>query len=198
MKQCIAVLLLLCGIARAESPTVGLWEQLYVYGHNVGADQHRINLVFANKPAAGMVFSAITDAGTKVRILCCVRTQTTKYMTLPDVFAKYKLARDDIDHLKTISGLKYIYEAKVVDKSDQNRNMRDLIDSTSSPDDQSPYSSAIISGDLRSLELTEKDFQVDGHAVTFNSTFDSGRGATFYKFNVDGRRVIFTESAFPD
>lgn len=199
IKYISLIFLFLCQTVYAGSPSVGLWEQFYIEGRVTDAGHHRIDLIFSNQPVdSGTVFSAVTDAGTKARILCCVRTQSATSMNLSEVFAKYKLASDDKAHLATIKGLTYIYEAEFVPESDWNRNMHNLVDSLSSADDQSPYSAALVSGDLRGIELSKKRFQVDGHDVIFNSIADSKRSLMRYNFQLDGLRVDFTESSFPD
>ncbi|EIN02167.1 hypothetical protein [Paraburkholderia hospita] len=200
MKKYVVLLILIaCEMVHAEPPVVGLWEQFRPSGDGIEKSQHRVDFIFTNKPVAiGTVFSAISDAGTKVRILCCVQTQSTTHMDLSKLLSKYKLTADDTSHLKTIKGLDYVYEGKIVSERNQNRNMRDLIENTNNPDDQSPYSSAIVAGDLRNLEFSAKGFKLDGHAVTFESIIDSSLDVTRYEFKLDGQRARFTESNFPD
>jgi hypothetical protein len=200
-RYSIAILALLSRVACANPPPVGLWEQFYVSvpTSNSNSNRHRVDLIVANQPVTkGSVFSALSDSGTKMRILCCIQTQSDTRLTLRQLLNKYPFSNDDVEHLKTISGVTYIYEAEVVQGSAQNGNMRDLIDSLSDPADRSPYSSALIGGSLRSLEFAQKHFQLDGHDVTFGSRFDSQRDSTLYEFNVDSQRVKFSEGRFPD
>lgn len=197
MKYAVLLLLLLCGSTYAEPPAVGLWEQFRPSDSNGGSNQHRVDFIFTNKPAsAGTVFTALSDVGTKVHIICCVQTKSATRLTLSRLMTDYKLADDDKLHLKTVRGLKYIYEANVVPRSTQNRNMRDLIDSMSSPDDLSPYSSAVIAGNLHGDALVQKTLLIDGYSVSLTATSD--QGTSHYLFKLEGKRVEFTEDNFPD
>ncbi|MFL9895678.1 protein-tyrosine phosphatase family protein [Paraburkholderia sp. RL17-381-BIF-C] len=188
---------LICNFANAQqAPIVGVWEQLPVAGANGGANAARHNIVFVDqKIADDTMFSGLVDAGTKNSVLCCVKVSRNSSITLAELLKKYQWDDDIADHLKKITGWKYIYEASLVDKSAQNPKMRKLVKDLSMPPALSPYSAAIVSGKIAGEEVDRK-FSTSGVAISF-STLEN-KNVMQYKFSVDGEPVKLTEGMFAD
>ncbi|MBU7438577.1 hypothetical protein [Paraburkholderia fungorum] len=188
---------LICNFANAQqAPIVGVWEQLPVADVHGGANAARHNIVFVDqKIADDTVFSGLVDAGTKNSVLCCVKVSKNSSITLADLLKKYPWDDDLADHLKKITGWKYIYEASLVDQSAQNPKMRKLVKDLSMPPALSPYSAAIVSGKIAGEEV-DKKFSTSGAAVSF-STLEN-KNVMQYKFSVNDEPVRLTEGMFAD
>lgn len=188
---------LICNFANAQqAPIVGVWEQLPVAGANGGANAAGHNIVFVDqKIADDTMFSGLVDAGTKNSVLCCVKVSRNSSITLAELLKKYQWDDDIADHLKKITGWKYIYEASLVDQSAQNPKMRKLVKDLSMPPALSPYSAAIVSGKIAGEEVDRK-FSTSGVAISF-STLEN-KNVLQYKFSVDGEPVKLTEGMFAD
>jgi hypothetical protein len=188
---------LVCNFANAQqAPIVGVWEQLPVADANGGANAARHNIVFVDQKITDeTVFSGLVDAGTKNSVLCCVKVSRNSSITLAELLKKYQWDDDIADHLKKITGWKYIYEASLVDQSAQNPRMRKLVKDLSIPPALSPYSAAIVSGKIAGEEV-DKKFSTNGAAISF-STLEN-KNVMQYKFSVNGEPVKLTEGMFAD
>lgn len=188
---------LICNLANAQqAPIVGVWEQVPVADSNGGANAVRHDIVFVDqKIADDTVFSGLVDAGTKNSVLCCVKVSRSSSITLAELLKKYRWDGDIADHLKKITGWKYIYEASLVDQSAQNPKMRKLVKDLSMPPALSPYSAAIVSGKIAGEEI-DKKFSTSGAAISF-STLEN-KNVMQYKFSVNGEPVKLTEGMFAD
>jgi hypothetical protein len=188
---------LICNFANAQqAPIVGVWEQLPVVDANGGANAVRHNIVFVDqKIADDTVFSGLVDAGTKNSVLCCVKVSKNSSITLADLLKKYQWDDDVGDHLKKITGWKYIYEASLVDQSAQNPRIRELLKDLSMPPAMSPYSAAIVSGKIAAEEV-DKKFSTSGAAISFSTL--ANKNVMQYKFSVNGEPVKLTEGTFAD
>ncbi|MGV2292995.1 hypothetical protein AAHK20_30100 [Trinickia sp. YCB016] len=208
----IAVCILMastCQLAFAEQPpVVGLWEQLAA-GDTGGTPVNiqRVNVVFVDRKIdEDTRFSGLFDVGTKAEVLCCIKVSKSALITLPDLLKKYPWDPDTADHLKKITGWKYIYEARVVDSSEQNAGMRNVVRSLSNPQDLSPYTAPVISGNLPAPVMTgkipaaliDKKFKVGGTDVTYSMRASQDTGVISYKFLINGKPVTLTEVGFPD
>lgn len=173
-----------------------MWEQVPVADSNGGANAVRHNIVFVDqKIADDTVFSGLVDAGPKNSVLCCVKVSRSSSITLAELLKKYRWDDDIADHLKKITGWKYIYEASLVDQSAQNPKMRKLVKDLSMPPALSPYSAAIVSGKIAGEEI-DKKFSTSGAAISF-STLEN-KNVMQYKFSVNGEPVKLTEGMFAD
>ncbi|ASL43972.1 hypothetical protein bAD24_I10800 [Burkholderia sp. AD24] len=190
---------LICNFAHAQqAPIVGVWEQLPVADGHGGPNAVRRNIVFVDhKIADDTVFSGLVDAGTKSSVLCCVKVSKNSSITLPELLKKYQWDEDIADHLKKITGWKYIYEASLVDQSVQNAGMRELVKDLTMPPALSPYSAAIISVKITGEEVNKKFTTSDG-AISFSTQSSQNSNIIQYKFSVNGEQVKLTEGTFPD
>jgi len=195
----LGLVTLICNFANAQQgPIVGVWEQLPVADVQGGPNAARHNIVFVDqKIADDAVFSGLVDTGTKNGVLCCVRVSKNSSITLAELLKKYQWDDDIADHLKKITGWKYIYEASLVDQSGQNPRMRRLVKNLSVPPALSPYSAAIVSGKIAGEEVDKKFSTSDG-AVSFSTQSVQNKNAIQYKFSVNGQPVKLTEGTFPD
>ncbi|WP_321951195.1 hypothetical protein [Paraburkholderia bannensis] len=201
MKKVVAsaFVLFACGMAHAQQiPAVGVWEQLPIGDGQGGLKAVRHDVVFLDhKLASDTVFSALTDDGKSNSVLCCIKVAKDAAITLPDLLKKYPWDEDLVEHLKSIQGGKYIYEARLVDASAQNAGMREMMKNLALPPALSPYSAAIIEGRLASKEVSNT-FSVGGATVAFASQSIQNNSVTRYKFTLNGTTVSFTEATFAD
>jgi hypothetical protein len=179
-----------------DVPIFGVWEQLVVAEANSNANPVRRNIVFSDKKITReTVFSALSDSFDGS--LCCIKVKNIMSIDLSDLLEKYKWDSDDIDHLKSISGWNYIYEADLVDYSSQNKNMRDLVRDMSNPKDISPYYAAVVSGNPVRIKKNSSDFMLKGVIYKFHSDYDENGEIMRYVFNFPSGRVSFSERPFP-
>ncbi|RKR43608.1 hypothetical protein [Paraburkholderia sp. BL17N1] len=190
---------LTCNFANAQhAPIVGVWEQLPVADAHGGPNAVRHNIVFVDqKIADDTVFSGLVDAGTKNGVLCCVKASKNSSIALAELLKKYQWDDDIADHLKNITGWKYIYEANLVDQSAQNPRMRKLVKDLSMPSALSPYPAAIVSGKIVGEEVDKKFSTSDG-AGSFSTQSLQNKNVIQYRFSVNGQPVKLTEETFPD
>lgn len=188
---------LICNLANAQQALiVGVWEEVPVADSNGGANAVRHDIVFVDqKIADDTVFTGLVDAGTKNNVLCCVKVSKNSSITLAELLKKYQWDGDIADHLKKITGWKYIYEASLVDQSAQNPKMRKLVKDLSMPPALSPYSAAIVSGKIAGEDVNKK-FSTSGATISF-STLEN-KNVMQYKFSVNGEPVKLTEGMFAD
>ncbi|MFX1766902.1 hypothetical protein PWP93_30835 [Paraburkholderia sp. A1RI-2L] len=189
---------LACSLVQAhEIPVVGLWEQ-FAMGDLQSGNVVRHDLVFVDRKLTDdTVFSALMNPDTSIGVLCCVKVSKDASITLADLLKKYPLERDDADHLKSITGWKYIYEAKIIDSTSQNPAMRELVKNLTHPPSLSPYSAGIISGKVDRDEVPTT-FSIDGVSVSYSVQTIRKYSAIQYKFSINGRLMKFTEDNFPD
>lgn len=183
-------------IAQAEGPlTVGLWEQLPVENGN-GVQRHDVVFV-SHKLSDDSEFSALLDAGI-TRVICCIKIKKDASITLADLLKKYKWNDETAQHLKSIKGWKYIYEATLVDPPEQNSAMRDLVESLSTPPALSPYSAAVVSSKIARDKLPVT-FYVGGTKVSFTTKVNQThqKRIMHFKFSVDGSAFDFSEEMYP-
>jgi hypothetical protein len=202
MKKIVACVLMtsICRIAFAEqSPVVGLWEQLIAGDRGDGSpvNTQRVDLVFVDRKIDGDTrFSGLFAADIKPEILCCVEVKKSNIITLSDLLKKYSWDPDTVNHIKKITGWTYIYEARIVDASEQNARMRKLVKSLSVPPTLSPYSAPVISGKIPAAEIGRK-FKVDNSDVAYSVRVSEGNSTISYKFSINGKPVTLTEEMFP-
>lgn len=202
MKKEVAFVLIasICRIASAEqSPIVGLWEQVISGDRGDGspANTQRVDVVFVDqKINEDTRFSGLFAADIKPEILCCIDIRKDDLITLPDLLKKYPWDPDTADHLKKITGWKYIYRAKVVGSNEKNARMRNLVKSLSVPPTLSPYSAPVISGKIQTAEIGKK-FKVGNADVAYSVRVSEDKNTISYKFSINGKPVTLTEEMFP-
>lgn len=202
MKKIVVCVLMtsICRIAFAEkSPVVGLWEQLITGDSGGGSlvNARRVDVVFVDRKIQDDTrFSGFFAADIKPEILCCVKVRKSNIITLPDLLRKYPWDPDTENHLKKITGWAYIYEASIVDASEQNTRMRNLVKSLSVPPTLSPYSAPVISGKIQTAEIGKK-FRMDNSDVAYSVRVLEDKGTISYKFSINGKSVTLTEEMFP-
>ncbi len=156
----------------------------------------RRDFLFVDKPVVHQeIFSGISNAYNGP--ICCLKVDNATPISLEDLISKYRWAPDDIEHLKSIKGWRYIYEAIVVDKAQQNNNMRELVSMTGHMGDLSPFSSGLISGDEGDVKMARGKLTINGAESYFSSSYDENLNVMKYNFDYKGRRLSFSEKSFP-
>ena len=188
-----------CSLAQAQgTPVVGLWEQ-----HATGDMQdtksiRRHDVVFVDRQLSDdTVFSALMDDGKENVVLCCIKVKKSAAVALPDLLKKYPWDSDTAEHLQSIRGWRYIYEADVVNAREQNSEMRGIVKSLTSPASLSPYSAAIVSGKI-GKDRVPRVFPIGDGRVSFLMRPIHKKSAIQYEFSVNGTVKIFSEAMFPD
>lgn len=202
MKKIVVCVLMasICRIGFAEkSPVVGLWERLIAGDRGDGSpvNAQRVDVVFVDKRIDDDTrFSGLFAADIKPEILCCLNIKKSNIITLPDLLRRYPWDADTENHIKKITGWAYIYEASIVDASEQNARMRNLLKSLSVPPTLSPYSAPVISGKIQAAEISKK-FRVDNSDVAYAIRVSEDKSTISYKFSINEKSVTLTEEMFP-
>jgi hypothetical protein len=189
-------MLAVSGCRAADAPVLGVWEQLVVARADAPTNLIRRNFIFSDKKIERKtIFSAFADAFDGP--ICCIEVSNPMSIDLEVFLKKYDWDADDSDHLKSIKGWKYIYEASLVDSTRRNQNMRDLVRNMSSPGDVSPFSAAVISDNPVSVGTDGKRYGVNGMGLEFSSIYDKKTGVVRYVFDFSDGKVSFSEAPFP-
>ena len=202
MKKAIAFVLIAttCRIAAAEqSPVVGLWEQVVAGDRGDGSPvgTQRVDIVFVDKKITEDTwFTGFFAADIKPEALCCIDIKKDDLITLSDLLRRYPWDPDTAEHLKKITGWRYIYKASLVQSAEQNARMRKLVKNLSAPPALSPYSAPVISGKIQAAQLG-KTFKVGNAGVAYSVRVSEDKSAISYKFSIDGKPVTLTEDMFP-
>lgn len=202
MKKEIMFVLIasICRIASAqESPVVGLWEQVVAGDRGDGSPLHtqRVDVVFVDRKInEDTRFSGLFAAEISPQVLCCVDVKRDDLISLSALLKKYPWDSDTADHLKKITGWKYIYEAKLVKPNEQNAKMQRLVKSLSVPPTLSPYSAPVISGAIAAAQMG-KEFKVGNADIAYSVRRSNDKNSISYRFLINGRPVTLTEDLFP-
>ncbi|WP_146014169.1 hypothetical protein [Trinickia dabaoshanensis] len=202
MKKAIMFVLIasICRIASAQqSPVVGLWEQVVAGDRGDGSpvNTQRVDVVFVDRKInEDTRFSGLFAADISPQVLCCVDVKRDDLISLSALLKKYPWDPDTADHLKKITGWKYIYEAKLVKPNEQNAKMRSLVKSLTVPPTLSPYSAPVISGEIATAQMG-KEFKVGNADVAYSVRMSNDKNSISYKFVINGKPVTLTEDMFP-
>ncbi|RFU45007.1 hypothetical protein [Paraburkholderia sp. DHOC27] len=193
---CVAAALTSSMCRADQKPVFGVWEQLVTASTEKNAEPVRMNFIFSDTEITReTTFSALSDSFDGS--ICCVKVDHLMPMTLKALLEKYKWDSDDVDHLKSIAGWRYIYEAKVVDSRLQNKNMRDLVSNMSGANDISPFYSAVVSGYPVLTKAGSGTYALNGAVVNFSSEYDENKNVMRYLFKSSGESVRLSEKPFP-
>jgi|GEM_PF-6277541 len=194
---CLVLTFLYSAACQAAKPAIfGVWEQIVVAPANSKSSPSRRNFLFLSGTISTQeIFSGVSDSydGT----ICCLKIINVLPVTLGELISKYKWAPEEIEHLQSIRGWSHIYEAVLVDKSQQNSNMKELVSMTANQSDLSPFSAAVVSGGSDDVKIVGGKLSVDKFEGSFSSVYDSRKNIMKYIFQHDGRRIVFSENPLP-
>jgi len=183
------------GGAQAQSePAVGLWQKLAVSdsASNLVA---RTSYVFTDKKLTEeTVFTAFQSAKPIV-IMCCIKVKNLKPVELKDVLSKYSMDKEFVDHMKSIKGATYMYEAVPVDKKDWNPLMANVMKADEDPDDQVPLHAPVIAAKLGKDDVKQDKIELGPTKVNLAVTYKNGKA--IYQFTVNGKQTTFSDETFP-
>lgn len=197
MKRISIILALaaVLGNAHAQSdPVVGLWEKIAVSdsASNLVA---RTSYVFTNtKLTEETVFTAFQSAKPMVT-MCCIKVKNLKPVELKDVLSKYSVDDEFVDHMKSVKGASYMYEAVPVDKKEWNSLMTKVMKADEDPDNQVPVHAPVIAAKLSKED--EKLGRIELGPTKVNLSVKYKDGKAFYQFTVNGKQTTFSDETFP-
>lgn len=195
----LAFCALASGLAQAQgAPIVGLWEQHAIGDTPDASNIRRYDVIFVDRQLSDdTIFSALMDGGRGNVVLCCIKVKKSAAIALPDLLKKYPWDSDTAEHLQSIRGWRYIYEANVVDAREQNSKMREIVKSLALPPPLSPYSAAIVSGKI-GKDRVPSVFNIGNGSVSLLMRPIHKYSAIQYEFSVNGTVKKFSEAMFPD
>lgn len=199
-KKALPLLLLsfLFGCGQADSaPVVGLWEN-----HAVVNTQMKVlarpNYVFTDRQLTEpTVFTGLQNDSAEMVVVCCVKVSKLTAVDLKAVLQKYAADTDFTQHMKSIKGLPYVYEAEPVDSKQWTSLMQTVMGIAANKNDPSPYSVPVIGAAFEKKETLPLAFQVGGQKARLTSKKTADGNAISYQFTLDGKVTTFSEPAEP-
>jgi hypothetical protein len=182
------------GAQAQTEPVVGLWEKIAVAGPG-GKLVARTNYIFTNKKLTEeTVFSAFQNVK-PLTVICCIKVKNLKPVELKDVLTKYSMDKEFVDHMKSIKGAPYMYEAMPVDQKEWNPLMTAIMSSDKDPDDQVPYNVPVIAAKLGKGDekLGKLEFGPTKVSLKMKYTKDD---KAFYQFIINGKPIDLSEDSF--
>jgi hypothetical protein len=197
MKRIIALIGLvgIFGIGHAQNePIVGVWEKMTVGGPG-GTLVARTNYIFTNrKLEQETVFSGVQQARS-LSVICCIKVSNLKPIDIKEILSKYKIDEDFVEHMKSIKGADYIYEASPVDKSEWNPFMTTIMNIDKNPLDHSPYSTPVIAARLGGDDEKLKKLELGPTKTKLKISYTKDDRAV-YEFIFNDKKTIFSEGTF--
>jgi len=184
------------GVAHAESePAVGIWEK-YSVTDGAGKLVARTNYVFTNQRLTDeTVFTAIRKTD-PLRIVCCVKVKNLKPLELKELLAKYRTDDNFQEHMKSIKGSSFIYEAIPVDKGEWNPMMSTIMQQDQIAEDLSPYHAPVIASKLSAADEKLGKLELGPTKAKLKISYSKDHKAT-YQFDINGKTITLNEDMFP-
>ena len=182
------------GSVQAQTePAVGLWEKMAVAGPG-GSLVARTSYIFTNqKLTEETVFTAFQNTK-PVILICCIKVKNLKPVELKDVLNKYRMDSEFVDHLKSIKGVPFMYEAVPVDKKEWNPLMGTIMSGDDDPDDQVPRQAPVIAAKLNKENVKSGQIELSPIKADLKATYKDGKA--IYQFNYNGKQTIFSADTF--
>jgi hypothetical protein len=206
MKNTIgmAVLFALCGAASSthaagDAPFLGLWERIPVVDASSKV-QARPNYIFTDrKLSKPMIFSGLRDDGTNPTILCCAEVRNLTPMNIENIILKYSGDPEAADHLRSVKGWKYIYEAELANERIWTSAVKLIMHANKEPMDGSYMSVPVIGAEFSGKEQVPREFMVANNKVRIQMRFSKDKNRVFYDFIINDEKITFSENApIPD
>jgi len=199
MKNLAAVLAfaaVLNGAQAQSEPVVGMWEKLAVSDENSNLVA-RVSYVFTEKKLTEeTVFTGIQNDD-PLTIICCVKVKNLKPIELKDVIAKYSMDREFVDHMKSINGAPFMYEAVPVDKKEWNPLMNAIMRFENDPDYQTPHNVPVISAKLGAQDEKLGKLELGPTKTKLKVTYAKKQNKATYEFTINNKKIVLSEKTFP-
>lgn len=199
-KKYILILFLLwivaCGTRADEVPAVGLWEKLAVTDgrfHLVA----RKNYIFTNKKLTEKtIFTGFRDLGGEQDVVCCLVVKSLVPLNLQDILKKYGADSDFVEHMKSVKGLDFIYEADPFSKKDGNDAFKTIFEADDNPQDLSPYTAPVIAIKLDKNSV-KVPFRMGEKNINIKTKYSKNGDVVTYEIGINKEKTLFSEGALP-
>lgn len=179
----------------ASPPAVGLWEK-YPVGDPSLKLVARTDYVFTNiKLDEATIFTGLNPIGSAISVICCIVVKNTKALSVDDVVKKYAVDPGFVEQIRSVKGLKYMYEAESADKSIQNDYFRTITRADNDPTDLSAFSVAVVGAKLEGKKRIDHSFILGADKVSLKVRYPKNKSTVNYEFKVNGEAVEFSEVA---
>lgn len=199
MKNLAAILALTAVIngAHAQSePVVGIWEKLAVSDDNSNLVA-RVNYVFTSrKLTEETVFTAIQNDD-PLKVVCCVKVKNLNPIELKAVLEKYSMDKEFANHMKSISGAPFMYEAVPVDKKEWNPLMNAIMQYEKDPDYQTPHNMPAIAARLGAQDEKLGKLEFGPTKTKLKVTYGKKQNKATYEFTINNKKTVLSENTFP-
>lgn len=187
------LLLTTLGSQAAEPPAVGLWQKYPVTDGSFKLVA-RPQYVFTNKKIDGKtIFTGLNEIGGTLSTLCCVLVKNTTPLVLADVLKKYAADEGFVEHMKSVHGLPFLYQAEPVGKADRNEYFQTVMNTDNDPQDTSPFSAAVVGASLNKQDNVKPHFQVGSDRFQMKANYPENKNIVKYEFKINDKIVKFSE-----
>lgn len=200
MKKILIFLTLFLSLTPAfadTDPIVGLWTKIPVsfHGYDLTA---RTSYIFTNKKLTeSTVFVGTPNDDDAVNLICCIEVKNITPLDIGDILRKYGKDAGFVEHMKSIKGLNFMYQAVPVKRSEWSKFMTTIMNIDDNPDDLSPYTTPVISAKLGLKDENVRNLELSGKKSKLKIKYTNHKNTVVYEFLINGKKVIFSEDSYP-
>jgi len=199
MKKIAAFCGLIANLAIAHAqaePIIGLWEKLAVSDDNSNLVA-KVNYVFTNrKLTEETVFTGIHNDD-PLTVICCVKVKNLNPIELKAVLAKYSMDKEFVDHMKSINGAPFMYEAVPVEKKEWNPLMNAVMQYERDPDYQTQHTMPAIAARLGAQDEKLGKLELGPTKTKLKVTYGKKQNKATYEFTINNKKTVLSENTFP-
>lgn len=188
---CAALLTAAAATGAQDKLIAGLWPTFPLMG-KPGAVPDRKFYIFTNealtKPA---VFSGLQDMEDSLQVICCIQVRNIVPLDFKAELRKQSGPDGIAEHLRSITGLKYMYLAEASPKSQWTPGMQQLMKFNSAARDGMLITMPVISVALTKPGLPLK-FTAGGSSIAFKAGVSKKAPTLLYQLTIDSKPTRFS------
>ncbi len=194
-----AVLSLTAALAYGQvKPVAGMWHSVAAVGPT-GNVLARTHYVLTDEPLAqAATFSGLEDRGGSLEVVCCIEVRNLTPLDIKNEIVKYAADEDIVAHLKSIRGLRYMYQANIGPKSQHTALMTLFLKTFSEQMDGSTIAVPVISATLGKRAVPYQFLAGDSHISVARPVHSQKTNRLSYQLTIDGRPTRFSVEAQGD
>jgi hypothetical protein len=196
-KTALAAILSLMTLSAcaAGAPVVGLWAKYPVSDQNMKAVA-RPQYVFTNvKLTDPTMFTGLNLVGAETAVICCVVVKNLTPLNLANVVKKYASDSEFVEHMKSVKGLNFMYEADPAEKAVQNDYFKTVMHANLDPQDLTSFYAAVVGARLSEKLTVKNPFKVGADQVSLKVTYPKSKTSVQYEFRVNDTSVKFSHAS---
>lgn len=196
MLRTLFVFFALCflGGVRAESNFI-LWDSAIIGSPGNLDSSKSVELLYSTKPlAAGQVITAFVPLGKSYRVMCCLKVQSDRAMSLSQLAENYRYDQDFVRRVRSLKGLSYAYAAEFLPTEQLNKHMKSMAESAG----DTYYSAVGLLGLSKLDRIKGSQFEWPEYGQISIETIDIGRARFRHQLRTPSGIVSIEEPSLPD